>query len=99
GHRLGPMVVHRRSPMYRLCVLICRVDDENQPDALTLLSRQELPGLDRPEFAPATTVDQMESRAVTAGQELVRQLIYHQWEAFDQQLAAELQRSEERRVG
>ncbi len=78
--------------MSRFCVLICRVDDENQPDALTLLSRQELPGLDRPEGAPATTVDQMERRAVTAGQELVRQLIYHQWEAFDQQCAAEVQR-------
>jgi hypothetical protein len=78
--------------MSRLCVLICRVDDENQPDELTLLSRQELPVLDRPELAPATTVDQMESRAVTASQELVRQLIYHQWESFDQQLAADLQR-------
>ncbi len=78
--------------MSRFCVLICRVDDENQPDALTLLSRQELPVLDRPELAPATTVDQMERRAVTAGQELIRQLIYHQWEAFDQQCAAELQR-------
>ncbi len=78
--------------MSRLCVMICRVDDENQPDELTLLSRQDLPVLDRPALAPATAVDQMESRAVTAGQELIRQLLYHQWQAFDQQLAAEVQR-------
>ena len=78
--------------MSRLCVMICRVDDENQPDELTLLSRQDLPVLDRPALAPATAVDQMESRAVTAGQELIRQLLYHQWQTFDQQLAAEVQR-------
>jgi hypothetical protein len=78
--------------MSRLCVMICRVDDENKPDELTLLSRQELPVDDGPPGAPATTVDRMESRAVTAGQELVRQLISHQWESFDQQCAAEVQR-------
>jgi hypothetical protein len=72
--------------------MICRVDDENHPDELTLLSRQDLPGHDGQEGAPATTVDQMESRAVTAGQELIRQLIYQQWQSFDQQLAAEVQR-------
>jgi hypothetical protein len=78
--------------MSRLCVMICRVDDENNPDALTLLSRQDLPVPDRSELAPATAVDQMEGRAVTAGQALIRQLLYHQWESFDQQLAAEVQR-------
>jgi hypothetical protein len=78
--------------MSRLCVMICRVDDEANPDALTLLSRQDLPVPDRAELAPATAVDQMESRAITAGQALIRQLLYHQWESFDQQLAAEVQR-------
>jgi hypothetical protein len=78
--------------MSRLCVMICRVDDENKPDELTLLSRQELPVVDGQPWAPATTVDQMESRAVTAGQELTRRLVYHQWQTFDQQLAAEVQR-------
>jgi len=78
--------------MSRLCVMIYRIDDENQPDELTLLSRQELPVPDGQQWAPATSIDQMESRAVTAGQELIRQLIYHQWESFDQQLAAEVQR-------
>ena len=29
--------------MSRLCVMICRVDDENKPEELTLLSRQDLP--------------------------------------------------------
>lgn len=78
--------------MARLCVMICRVDDEDQPDALTLLSRQDLPGLDRDQLAPATALDQIETRAVSTGQELIRQLVSHQWESFDQQLAAEVQR-------
>jgi len=78
--------------MARLCVMICRIDDENQPDELTLLSRQDLPVPDRSELAPATAVDQMESRAITAGQALIRQLLSHQWESFDQQWAAEVQR-------
>ena len=78
--------------MSRFCVLICRVDDENRPDEVTLLSRQDLPVLDGQQGAPATTVDQMESRALSAGQELIRHLIVQQWQAFDQQRAAEIQR-------
>lgn len=78
--------------MARLCVLLCRVDDENQPEALTLLSRQDLPVPDGQEAAPATTLDRLESRAISTGQELIRQLIVAQWEAFDQQQAAEVQR-------
>ena len=78
--------------MSRLCVMICRVDDENHPDELTLLSRQDLLALDGQELAPATTLDQIETQAVTAGQELIRQLVAHQWQTFDQQLAAEVQR-------
>ena len=78
--------------MSRLCVMICRVDDESKPDELTLLSRQDLPGLDGQPVAPAATLDQMETQAVTTGQELIRQLLSHQWESFDQQLAAEVQR-------
>jgi hypothetical protein len=78
--------------MSRLCVLICRVDDETKPEALTLLSRQELPVPDGPELAPGTALDQLESRAITAGQEVIRQLIVHQWERFDQQQAAGIQR-------
>ena len=78
--------------MSRLCVMICRVDDEDRPDELTLLSRQDLPAFARPEGGPATTVDELESRAITTGQELIRELIVQQWQSFDQQCAAELQR-------
>lgn len=78
--------------MSRLCVMICRIDDENHPDELTLLSRQDLPGLDGQPLTPATTLDQIETQAVTAGQELIRHLVVHQWQTFDQQLAAEVQR-------
>ena len=78
--------------MARLCIMICRIDDEDHPEVLTLLSRQELPGLAPTEVSPATALDQIETRAVTTGQALIRQLVYHQWQSFDQQLAAEVQR-------
>lgn len=78
--------------MSRLCVMVCRVDDESRPDEVTLLSRQDLPVFDRPPGGPATTVDQLESRAIAVGQELIRHLIVQQWQAFDQQCAAEVQR-------
>lgn len=78
--------------MSRLCVMIGRVEDENRPDEVTLLSRQDLPPFDRPAGGPATTVDQLESRAIGVGQELIRQLIVQQWQSFDQQQAAEIQR-------
>ena len=78
--------------MSRLCVMICRVEDEEKPEELTLLSRQDLPACDPAAGPPATTVDRMESQAITAGQELIRQLIVQQWQAWDQQCAAEAQR-------
>lgn len=78
--------------MARLCVLLCQVDDEEKPDELTQLSRIDLPPVDPQELAPPTALDQLEGRAVRSGQEVIRRLLRHQWEALDQELAAAAQR-------
>ncbi len=78
--------------MARLCVMICRIDDENQPDTLTQLARIDLPAPDPQRLPPATALDQLETEAVTTGQEVMRRLLRHQWEALDQELAAAEQR-------
>jgi hypothetical protein len=78
--------------MARLCVMICRMEDENQPDTFVELARLDLPPLDPKQLQPATTLDQLETQAVTTGQEVMRHLLRHQWEALDQELAAAQQR-------
>jgi len=52
--------------MARLCVLVCRVDDEEKPDELTALSRIDLPPVDPQELAPPTALDQLEGGRCTA---------------------------------
>jgi hypothetical protein len=78
--------------MARLCVLLCQVEDEEKPDELTQLSRIDLPPVDPQELAPPTALDQLEGRAVRSGQEVIRRLLRHQWEALDQELTAAAQR-------
>ena len=75
--------------MARLCVLICRIDDENAPDTLTPLQRVDLPALDAHQLPPATALDQLETQAVASGQEVMRHLLGHQWQMVDAQLTAE----------
>jgi hypothetical protein len=78
--------------MARFCILVCRCDDEQQPEALTQLARLELPALPAEEWAPATALDQCEARALATGREVTRHLFRHQWEALDAELAAAAQR-------
>jgi hypothetical protein len=75
--------------MARLCVLICRIDDENAPDRLQELQRIDLPALDPSQLAPAAALDQVETRAVTSGQEVMRHLLRHQWQVVEEQVAAD----------
>jgi hypothetical protein len=74
--------------MARLCVLICRIDDEHAPEALTPLQRVDLPALDAQQLVPDTALDQMETQAVSSGQEVMRHLLRHQWQLADEQLTA-----------
>jgi hypothetical protein len=74
--------------MARLCVLICRIEDENAPDTLTQLQRVDLPAVDPQELPPAAALDQLETQAVTSGQEVMRHLLGHQWQIVEEQLTA-----------
>ena len=78
--------------MARLCVLICRIDDELAPDRLTELQRIELPALNTQNWAPIAALDQLETQAVSSGQEVMRHLLGHQWQLVDEQLTAEARR-------
>jgi hypothetical protein len=78
--------------MARFCILVCRCDDEQQPEALTQVARLELPALPAEAWTPATALDQCEARALATGREVTRHLFRHQWEALDAELAAAAQR-------
>jgi hypothetical protein len=72
--------------MSRLCVLICRIEDEQQPDKLTELHRVELPGVSLEELRPDSTLDTLEGRSLGAGHEVMRHLLRQEWQEVDRLL-------------
>lgn len=78
--------------MSHLRLLICRVEDESQPEQMTELERIELPGVDLQRLAPATALDALEAEALASGQEVARRLLGQQWQELDRQVAAAAQR-------
>ena len=58
--------------MSRLCILLCRVEDEADPDTLTELHRVDLPAVESARLAPETARDPLEARALTPGNEGMR---------------------------
>ena len=69
-----------------LRVLICRVDDEEQPDQMTELHSFDLPDIDPEKMEPETALDEMETGVLTIGQEVMRYLLKSQWEEVDKLL-------------
>jgi hypothetical protein len=74
--------------MSRWCVLICRREDEQQPEQLTEVHRIELPGPDVARLAAEGALDQLEADASAVGQAVIRSLIEQQWEEVDAQATA-----------
>jgi hypothetical protein len=74
--------------MSRWCVLICRLDDEQQPEQLTELHRIELPSPDAAQLTPEHALDQLEADASAVGQAVIRSLVEQQWEEIDAQATA-----------
>lgn len=72
--------------MSHLRVLICRVEDEKEPDKMTELHRIDLPAADPEKMKPETALDQMEIRTLTCGQEIMRRLLEQQWMEADELL-------------
>ena len=78
--------------MSHLRLLLCRVDDDQPPEAMVELHRIDLPAVDPQQLAPAAALDELEARAVATGQAMARQLLGQQWQELDRQVAAETQR-------
>ncbi len=74
-----------------LRVLICRVDDEEQPDQMTELHSFDLPDIDPEKMEPETALDEMETGVLTIGQEVMRHLLKSQWEKVDKLLVEQYQ--------
>jgi hypothetical protein len=77
--------------MSYLRVLICRVDDEEQPDQMTELHSFDLPDIDPEQLEPETALDEMETGVLSIGQEVMRHLLKSQWEEVDKLLVEQYQ--------
>jgi hypothetical protein len=73
--------------MSRYYVLICRCDDDAQPDQLTELDRIEVATPDAHSLQKETALDHLEALTLTQGHEVMRHLLVRQWERVDAQLA------------
>ena len=79
--------------MSRLRVLICRVEDDAQPEKMTELHRFDLPALDPEKMKPDTALDQLEERTLSCGQQIMRRLLEDQWVEVDELLVESHKRS------
>lgn len=77
--------------MSHLRVMICRVDDEANPDQMTELHSFDLPVAVPEQMKPETALDEMETEVLSVGQEVMRQLLKSQWEAVDRLLVEQYQ--------
>jgi len=77
--------------MSHLRVLICRVDDEEQPDQMTELHSFDLTDIDPEQMKPETALDELETGVLTIGQEVMRHLLRSQWEEVDKLLVEQYQ--------
>lgn len=77
--------------MSHLRILICRVNDEGQPDQMTELHSFDVPGVDPDQLEPETALDEMEDGVLTIGQDVMRHLLKSQWEEVDKLLVEQYQ--------
>ena len=78
--------------MSHLRVLICRVDDEANPDQMTELHSIDLPAADPGQMQPETALDELETEVLTVGHEVMRHLLKSEWEEVDRLLVEQYQR-------
>jgi len=75
--------------MSRLCVLICRVDDEAETDRLTELSRIDVSSIDAGCLSQSTALDALETKTLDTGRIVMRRLLAAHWHEIDEQLVAQ----------
>ena len=74
--------------MSHLSILICRVDDESQPERLTELDRIDVSREDVHCLQKETALDDLEAQTLAKGHEVMRHLLVRQWESVEEQLVA-----------
>ena len=79
--------------MSHLCVLICRVDDDSNPDQMTELHRIDLPPADPSHLKPETSLDELETQTLAIGREVMRKLLVEQWKEIDRLPVEDYQKS------
>jgi hypothetical protein len=75
--------------MSHLRILICRVEDESRPDEMVEIERFDLPGAQVNQEEPQGTLDKLEFRTLSCGQEVMRSLLKAQWKEIDDLLVKE----------
>jgi hypothetical protein len=78
--------------MSHLRVMICRVDDEAEPDRMTELHSIDLPGVEPGQMQPETALDGLETEVLTVGHEVMRHLLKSEWAEVDRLLVEAYQR-------
>lgn len=78
--------------MSYLRVLICRVDDEANPDQMTELHSIDLPAVEPGQMQPETALDELETEVLAVGQDVMRHLMKSQWAEVDRLLVEAYQR-------
>ena len=77
--------------MSRLCLVVCRVD-EDRPDELTQLQRFDLPETCAEQLTPETALDELEEKTLSVGQQVIRCLLEQQWKQLDGEMVAAYRR-------
>jgi hypothetical protein len=78
--------------MSHLRVMICRVDDESEPDRMTELHSIDLPAAEAGQMQPETALDELETEVLTVGHEVMQHLLKEEWAEVDRLLVEAYQR-------
>ena len=77
--------------MSHLRVLICRVEDEAQPEKMQELHRFDMHPVDPGSMKQETALDWMEGSTLKAGNLIMRRLLEYLWEEADELLVQKYQ--------
>ena len=85
---------HRETHMSQLVLIIARIDQNDNPEKMTELWRQEMPEPNLSEMKPEKYLDKMESQVEEMGMMLMRHLLVEQWKQSDELLVERFRQSQ-----
>ncbi len=78
--------------MGHMRVMICRVDDESEPDRMTELHSSDLPAAEPGQLHAETALDELETEVLAVGHEVMQHLLKEEWAEVDRLLVEAYQR-------